>query len=101
MTDEELAQRLTIYGAGLQAELALLHQLEALALAQRECSDRHDLEALTRVGDQRGRLTIALVQIEHDLKPARETIAAHLAAARRQPTFPDVLARHRQAGDLV
>jgi hypothetical protein len=101
VTAEELAQSLTTYGAGLQAELALLHQLEALALAQRDCSARNDLEALTRVGDQRGRLTTALVQIEHELKPARETIAAHLAAARRFPIFSEVLARHREAGDLV
>jgi hypothetical protein len=101
VTDGELAQSLATYGAGLQAELALLHQLEALALSQRECSARNDLDALTRVGDQRGRLTAALVQIEHELKPAREAIAAHLASARRFAVFPEVLKRHRMAGELV
>ena len=37
MTAEELAQSLTTYGAGLQAELALLHQLEGLALDAARC----------------------------------------------------------------
>ncbi len=101
MTDAELAQSLATYGAGLQAEIALLHQLEALALSQREYSARNDLDALTRVGDQRGRVTAALVQIEHELKPAREAIAAHLAQARRFAVFSEVLKRHRMAGDLV
>ncbi len=101
MTDAELAQSLATYGAGLQAEIALLHQLEALALSQREYSARNDLDALTRVGDQRGRVTAALVQIEHELKPAREAIAAHLALARRFTVFSEVLKRHRMAGDLV
>jgi hypothetical protein len=101
VTDGELAQSLATYGAGLQAELALLHQLEALALSQRECSERNDLDALGRVGDQRGRLTAALVQIEHELKPAREAIAAHLASARRFAVFSEVLKRHRMAGELV
>ena len=101
MTDAELAQNLATYGAGLQAELALLHQLEALASSQREHSDRNDLDALTRLSEQRGRLTAALVQIEHELKPARETIAKHLAAARRFAVFAEVLKRHRMAGELV
>jgi hypothetical protein len=101
VTDAELAQNLATYGAGLQAELALLHQLEALASSQRECSANKDLEALTRLGDQRARLTAALVQIEHELKPARETIARYLAAARRFAVFSEVLKRHRMAGELV
>lgn len=101
MTAEELAQSLTTYGAGLQAELALLHQLEALALAQQEASAANALDRLTRIGDERARLMAALVGIEHDLEPVRETIAAHLAMARRLPFFDEVLVRHRQAGDLV
>jgi hypothetical protein len=62
---------------------------------------RNDLDALGRIGDQRGRLTAALVQIEYELKPAREAIAAHLASARRFPVFSEVLKRHRMAGELV
>lgn len=101
VTAEELAQVLTTYGAGLQAEIALLHQLEGLSLAQRDASTANDVDRLTRVGDERTRLMAALVQIEHDLKPVRETIAARLAAMREQPLFHEVLVRHRQAGDLV
>jgi hypothetical protein len=101
VTDAELAQNLATYGAGLQAELALLHQLESLASSQREYSAHKDLEALTRLGDQRARLTAALVQIEHELKPARENIARYLGAARRFAVFSEVLKRHRMAGELV
>jgi hypothetical protein len=101
VTDAELAQNLATYGAGLQAELALLHQLEALATSQREYSASKDLDALTRLSDQRARLTAALVQIEHELKPARETIARYLAAARRFAVFAEVLKRHKMAGELV
>jgi hypothetical protein len=101
VTDAELAQSLATYGAGLQAELALLHQLESLALSQRQSSVGKDMDALSRLGEQRSRLTAALVQIEHELKPARETIAKHLAAARRFAVFSEVLKRHRMAGELV
>lgn len=101
VTAEDLALSLTTYGAGLQAELALLHQLEALALAQHDASTANALDRLTSIGDERARVMAALVQIEHDIKPVREKIAAHVAFARRLPFFDDVLARHRQAGELV
>jgi hypothetical protein len=101
VTAEELAQSLTTYGAGLQAELALLHQLEGLALAQHEASAANDLDRLTAIGDERTRLMTALVRIEADLKPVREIIAAHLSVVRHLPFFEDTLVRHRQAGDLV
>lgn len=101
VTAEELAQVLTSYGAGLQAELALLHQLEGLSLTQRDASAANDLDRLTAVGDERARLMTALVRIEHDLKPVRELIAARLSAMRELPVFQDVLVRHRQAGELV
>ncbi len=86
MTAEELAQSLTTYGAGLQAELALLHQLEGLALAQHDASAANDLDRLTAIGDERTRLMTALVRIEADLKPVREVIAAHLSVVRQLPS---------------
>lgn len=101
MTADELAHILASYSAGLQAELALLHQLEPMSLAQRDASEQRDMERLSRVVDERARLMTALVQIEADLKPVRETIAARLALARTIPGYADVLARHREAGDLA
>lgn len=101
MTEANLEQCLATYGAGLQAELALLHQLEPLALAQRAASERNDLEELTRIGEARARFMTALVQMEHELKPVRETLAMHLPAARRLAAFPDVLSRHRLAGEMI
>ena len=87
MTAEELAHSLTTYGAGLQAELALLHQLEALALAQRDASAANDLDRLTAVGDERARLMTALVRIEARPQPVREIIAANLSTVRHMPFF--------------
>jgi hypothetical protein len=101
VTAEELAQSLTTYDAGLQAELALLHQLESLALAQHDASQANDLDRLTAVGAERARLMTALVRIEADLKPVRELIAKYLSAVRLLPTFDETLTRHREAGDLV
>jgi hypothetical protein len=98
---EELAHTLATYGAGLQAELALLQQLEGLAIKQHESSTENDLNRLTQIGDERARLMSALVQLEHDLKPLREIIAARLAAARQIPGFDEVLVRHRHASELV
>jgi hypothetical protein len=101
VTASELAQTLATYSAGLQAELALLHQLEALVGRQDGASARNDVERLSQYGDERSRLMAALVQIEHDVKPLRETIAARLKLARQIPGFHDVLARHAQARDFV
>lgn len=101
VTADELAHTLATYSAGLQAELALLHQLEPLSIAQRTASEERDMDRLARIGDERARLMTGLVQIEADLKIAREAIAARLALARGLPGYADVLARHREAGDLA
>jgi hypothetical protein len=103
VTATELAQTLATYGAGLQAELALLHQIEALITHQdgSSAAAQHDLEQLAHRGEERARLMAALVQIEHDVKPLREAVASRLKMARPLPGFTDVLARHRQARDLL
>lgn len=101
MSDEDLRHWLTIYGPGLEAEVALLHQLRRLALAQREAMDQHDAQQLALVAQERDRIMAALVKIEHELRPAREALAAQRDAATSLQGFEDVVALHRVAADLV
>lgn len=98
---EDLRQWLTIYGPGLEAEVALLHQLQRLALAQREAMDQHDAPQLALVAQERERIMAALVKIEHELRPAREALAAQRETATTLEGFDDVVALHRVAADLV
>ncbi len=101
MTDDELAQALAAYAAGLEAETTLLDRLHALSAAQREASARNDLSALNAVADERDGLLATLVRLEHDLKPTRQAIALNRARAARLPQFASVSARHRAAAELV
>lgn len=101
MTDDDLRQRLAMYGPGLEAEVALLHQLKRLSLAQRETTDAHDVDHLSFIAQDRDRIMAALVTIEHELRPAREALAEGRERASAFPGFAEVAALHRTAADLV
>jgi transcriptional regulator of heat shock response len=101
VTDDDLRQRLAIYGPGLEAEVALLHQLKRLALAQRDATDTHDVDHLSFVAQDRDRIMASLVTVEYELRPAREALAAELDKASALPGFEEVVALHRTAADLV
>jgi hypothetical protein len=101
MTDDQLAQALAAYAAGLDAETALLERLHALSTAQRDASARNDLPTLNAVADERDRLLANLVRLEHDLKPTRQSIAQHRGRAASLPQFASVSARHHAAAELV
>jgi hypothetical protein len=78
VTDALLADALDQYRAGLEAEVALLEQLAAVAARQHGVTARRDYEQLAVESDERERLTRALVRVEDGLKPVR----ARLSAAR-------------------
>lgn len=101
MSDEDLRQWLTVYGPGLEAEVALLRQLKYLALAQHEALDPPDALQLAFIAQERDRIMAALVKIEHELRPAREALATHRDAATALTGFDDLVALHRVAADLV
>jgi hypothetical protein len=101
VTGDDLRQRLAVYGPGLEAEVALLHQLERLALAQRDATDRHDVDQLSSLTQDRDRIMAALVTIEHEVRPAREALAAEQDKASELPGFANVVTLHRTAADLV
>jgi len=101
MTDEALGHALAAYAAGLEAEIALLTQLDALALPQPQSSAGTDIRALHALADDRERLLGHLVRVEHDLKPIRAAIAAERTRAARLPQFSAVSRRHHEAAELV
>ena len=101
MTEGDLLQLVAHYGAGLEAEMKLLHRLEGLAAQQREASQRGDLEALAAVSDQRDRVMAGLVRIEHELKPVRTTLLEHRRQLDVLVEFEAVAALHHSAALLV
>ena len=100
MTPAELGHALQEYRVGLEAELALLHQLERLSAAATG-PQGPSLEDYASVADERGRLMASLVSLEHQLRPLREMLADHRQELRSVPSFAEVAALHREAGDLV
>lgn len=97
----DLLTVLADYRAGLDAELVLLEQLEALSIRQRSLPHPIDAGILTAVALDRQRLLGALLTLEQQVAPARQQIAARLAEAHRLTDFPAVAERHTRAADLV
>jgi hypothetical protein len=101
MTADELRAIVTQYRAGLEAEMALLHQLEALAARQREASQSGQTSELPGLVDARERVMANLVAIEHELKPLRTSLAEHRAAIEALPGYDHLTEQHREAAALV
>lgn len=101
MTRSDLADTLSAYLAGLDAEIGLLHQVEALSKAQREAQHQDDLLTLGQVAERRNRLMAGLAELEHRLHPFRVLVVEHLDDARRLPAFDDAVTRHRQASEQI
>lgn len=101
MTPSEIDALLTQYRFGLDAELALLGQLAALAERQKACTETRDFERLSAESDERDRVTRALVTVEEGLTDVRHRLAAVRALASARPLYPEVVAMQRRAADLV
>jgi hypothetical protein len=101
VTREEVTSTISAYGAGLEAELSLLRQLQRLAALQREATIGNEMALLPRIGDERERLMAGLVEIEHQIEPLRRALAGAVGDAATRPGFEDVVALHRAASQLV
>ena len=101
MTRESLEHLLHQYRAGLDAELALLRQLEQLASRQRDLTDVRDLDAFGGVGDERERVTSNLLAIEETLRVTRDALKSEGAPVRALPDYSSVADLHRRVSDLV
>jgi hypothetical protein len=99
--DRDLADGLEQYRAGLEAELALLAQLEVVATRQRGGTARRDFEGLGAEGEERDRLTRALVSLEEGLQPVRARLSRARDQVARFPGYAEVLALRQRAGALV
>jgi len=101
VTDADLRELVGQYDAGLQAEMFLLHQLEALATRQRQVAESGNLAEAPPLIDSRDRVMANLVAIEHALKPVRAAVAEHREALERLPDYDTLSTHHREASELV
>lgn len=101
MSPDELRVLVNQYRAGLEAEMALLHQLETLAARQREVSQGDDLSGVSEMVDARDRVMANLVAVEHELKPIRVALSEHRAALEHLPDYEHLAEQHREAAALV
>jgi hypothetical protein len=62
--------------AGLEAQIALLRQIEGVACRQRTVSESRDFEQLAMESEQRDSLTWSLIEIEQDLAAGLGAMAA-------------------------
>lgn len=97
----DVAHLLEEYRAGLEAEITLLRQLDAIASKQREVSEARDFERLAVESDLRGRLTRTLVTIEEGVRKVREELKASPASVKGLETFRTVMELRLTATTLV
>jgi hypothetical protein len=100
MTPSDIDSALATYGAGLDAELTLLRQLQELS-ARQQAAATADLDDLHRVADARERAMEALLGLEATVAPVRASIAAHVDLARSRPAFTEIATLHSVARSLV
>ena len=101
MTREHLIPLVDQYRAGLDAELMLLHRLQALALEQRRVSQTGSVTDIHTTVDDRDRVLATLVKVEHELKGIRQELLAGRAWLTDLPAFQEIVERHKEAADLV
>jgi hypothetical protein len=98
---EDFQPLIAEYRAGLDAELALLRQLESLAAGQQVATADDDPAAMRSISDERERVMTTLVSLEHDLQPVRATLAEQRERLQDSPTFRSVSTLHNQAAAMV
>lgn len=101
MTRDEVTAHLDQLRLGLEAELALLRQLQAVAAQQRADSEARDFERLRHSSDERDRLTRSLIAIEQGLAEHRAVLADARELAATVPAYGSVLALRQASSDLV
>ena len=99
--DPDIATRVAEYRAGLEAELALLRQLEALSGRHRQATLAGELEALRDIHDARDRIMTGLVALEHELKPVRHELAQQHRVLKDVTEFHTVATLHAEAAEMV
>ena len=101
MTFLELTPLVEQYRAGLDAELMLLHRLQAIAMDQRRASETGSATEMQASVDHRDRVMGTLVTLEHELKGVRQQLLKYREHLLDMPAFQEIAALHRQAAELV
>ena len=101
MTPDEAERLLAQYRAGIDAQLNLLRQLADIARRQREVTAAADFEAYGRVADDRDAIMRSIVTLEDGLRTLRQELTIHRDVASQLDRYAEVVARHRDATDLV
>jgi hypothetical protein len=97
----DLAQMLAQYRAGLEAQITLLHQLEAVADHQRTISEARDFELLAAESERRDALMRSLFDLENGLHAQLLDIGAPREALKRLEALPEVRVLRRITADMV
>jgi hypothetical protein len=97
----QLAALVAQYRAGLEAQMALLRRLDALAAQEREVTRAGAFDRLPPITEERDSLMATLVKVEHGLKPIRLQLADRRALLADILEFQQVAALHREAADLA
>ena len=99
---DDLRPAVSEYRAGLEAEIAMLHQLAALAAREREVTAATgSLLALEEISDARDQVMASLVAVESQLKPIRRQLLESIDRTRSIEGFQALAALHRQAAALA
>ncbi|HEY0872343.1 MAG TPA: hypothetical protein VGD94_02640 [Vicinamibacterales bacterium] len=97
----DLLPLVTQYRAGLEAEIALLERLAALAERQREVTASGSLAALTEITDARDGIMANLVAVEAQLAPIRRLLVMSRERLAHEEEFEYVTALHKKASTLA
>src|SRR5262252_9053833 len=97
----DLHATLAEYRAGLDAEMALLRQLDALSARQRVAATANDTGTLRDVHTARDSVMRSLVEVEHELVPLRATLAKARHDLAGDQEFQVVVAMHKEAAAMV
>ena len=89
------------YADGLDSEIALLRQVEALAVEQRSAWARNELLPLGSLATRRAALMHELAAIEARIAPLRDRLRGDIGRARRTPGYPRAEARSQEAQALI
>ena len=92
---------LLAYIDGLDTEIAILRQVEALALEQRTAWARDELLPLGSLATRRAALMHELAATETRIAPLRDRLRSDLVRARRTPGYPRAEARSQEAQALI
>jgi hypothetical protein len=101
VTRDELIRLLQQYRAGLEAEMTLLRQLQAVSERQQHETREGNYTAFDDAADSRDAIMRSLVTLEEGLRGVRQTLVVHREQAMHIDGFEAVVALHHEAAHLV